>query len=228
MTRLFLIFFVISGLLMTGCSREPEEMSSVRTELILDIFKLIKQNRHEEAYVKVKKLRELDPTNALLPILEDIEKNNGELQRVNTLLQSRKKQSEATAFLKALIDQQTYIADKGTSRTVEKLKDLLRLDELSDIMIDPKPVFMKNKKFHPASVVLDNAIEEFILITQKWHLRSSLRTKAIRMKQFAAKLRKEEQMRAVQSLELFAPGLSEDEYQTMMALSKYAGSAGTK
>ena len=77
-------------------------------------------------------------------------------------------------------------------------------------------------------MVMDHAIEEFVLITQKWNISSKLRNKVIRQKQTVARLRKEEALRAVQSLELFAPGLAEKEYQTMMALSFYAAGSGTK
>ena len=74
MKTFLLSLFTISIILLTGCSKKPQEMSTVRSDLILDIFKLIKQGRHEEAYIKVKKLKELDPTNTHLPILEEVEK----------------------------------------------------------------------------------------------------------------------------------------------------------
>ena len=118
--------------------------------------------------------------------------------------------------------------EKNSSRATEKLKDLLRLDELSGIIVDPKPVFRKNQTYLPASKVLDQSIEEFILLTQKWSLSPTLRNKVIRQKRMVLKLRREEALRAVQSLELFAPGLSEREFQTMMALSIYSDETGTK
>ena len=234
MKKSILFLFVFVLIILAGCSEPPEEMSTIRPYLILDIFKLIKQNRHDEAYVKIRKLRDLEPANTLLPVLEDVEKNNSQLQKINALFQDKNKQSGASAFLKKIVDQYSYIDDKNSNRSMAKLKDLFRLDELSDIIMDPKPVFQKNfkstsaTKFAPASMVMDHAIEEFVLITQKWNISSKLRNKVIRQKQTVARLRKEEALRAVQSLELFAPGLAEKEYQTMMALSFYAAGSGTK
>lgn len=211
---------ILSLTLFSGCSEPPEDMSTIRPNLILEIFKLIKQERHEEAYIKIKKLRELDPTNTYLPILEDAEKNNSELQRVNKLLADKTKQNQATEILKELMEKQNNgMKDSEAFVAAEKLKDVLRLDQLTDIIIAPKPVFEKNHKFHPASKVLRDAIEEFVRISQKWNISPKLRNKVIRRMENVAKLRKEETRRAAQSLELLAYGLKENSFQTMMALS---------
>ncbi len=228
MKKLFLFLFVMILFVLAGCSKQPEEMSTVRINLILDIFKLIKQNRHEEAYIKVKKLRELDPTNVHLPVLEEVEKENSELQKLNILLSDKRKQAKAIEYLKKIVEEQGESNKNKSSRTAARLKDLFRLDELSDIIVSPKAEFKDNLKYLPASKVLDNAIEEFVLITQKWNISYRIRNKAIRQKQKVARLRREESLRAVQSLELFAPGLSERDFQTMMAMSLYAAESGTK
>ena len=104
MKKLFLFLFVMILFVLAGCSKQPEEMSTVRINLILDIFKLIKQNRHEEAYIKVKKLRELDPTNVHLPVLEEVEKENSELQKLTILLSDKRKQAKAIEYLKKIVE----------------------------------------------------------------------------------------------------------------------------
>ena len=228
MSKIFAAFSLILFIfLISGCSKQPEEMSTVRPNLILEIFKLIKQEKHEEAYVKIKKLRELDQTNTHLPILEDAEKNNSELQKVNRLLRDDKKQKEATALLKEIIESKG-IVDESSVQTAEKLRDVMRMEILTDIIINPKPSFSENQGFRPASKVLQDAIEEFIQITQKWNVPVSLRNKVIKRLANVSVLRKEERERAVVSLELFAPGLKEQSYQTMMAMSSYAETEGTK
>ena len=181
-----------------------------------------------DPYIKLKKLRELDPTNVHLPVLEEVEKENSELQKLTILLSDKRKQAKAIEYLKKIVEEQGESNKNKSSRTAAKLKDIFRLDELSDIIVSPKAEFKDNLKYLPASKVLDNAIEEFVLITQKWNISYRIRNKAIRQKQKVARLRREESLRAVQSLELFAPGLSERDFQTMMAMSLYAAESGTK
>ena len=164
-------------------------------------------------------MRELDPTNVHLPVLEEVEKENSELQKLTILLSDKRKQAKAIEYLKKIVEEQGESNKNKSSRTAAKLKDIFRLDELSDIIVSPKAEFKDNLKYLPASKVLDNAIEEFVLITQKWNISYRIRNKAIRQKQKVARLRREESLRAVQSLELFAPGLSERDFQTMPPFS---------
>lgn len=219
MRNIILASLIISVSIFSGCSNPPEEMSTVRANLILDIFKLIKQDRHEEAYIKIKKLRELDPTNTHLPILEEVEKNNAELQKLNNLFKNNQNQEEMIILINNLIKNQGNIESKEAIAAAEKLKDVLRLNQLADTIIHPKPSFEKNKPFKPASKVQQDAINEFIRISQKWNISPTLRNKVIGRMENASKLRKEEEERYAQSLELLAYGLRENSFQTMMALS---------
>lgn len=227
MKRYFALCFLIPVMMFTGCSKEPEEMRTVRPELILDIFKSIKQDRHDEAVVQVKKLRELEPTNTYLPILEEVEKNNSDLKKINELLREKEKETEATDQVKKIAEQRG-INEKELLQTAEKLQDMVRMEKLTDIMISPSPSFDPDTGFRPASRVLKDSIEEFLRLAQKRNVPVRLRNKVIRRLANVSRLKKEEKVRAVQSLELLAPGLRETSYQTMMALSLYAEQQGTK
>ena len=219
--------FLISLLLFSGCSKESEEMSTVRPNLILNIFKLVKTKRHDEAIVQIQKLRELDPTNSLLPVLEESEKNNRDLKKINTILRSNQNYEEIPPLLDNIVKQNS-IKDKNFLQSVEKLNAILRMQTLVDIIIDPQPTFDNKNKFRPASSVLKDSINEFNKLAKQWNAPASLRRKVNSRSKKIAKLQEEEQLRAVQSLELLAPGLESSSYQTMMALSLCARQNGTK
>jgi hypothetical protein len=225
--RIISYLFLISLLLFSGCSKESEEMSTVRPNLILNIFKLVKTKRHDEAIVQVQKLRELDPTNSLLPVLEESEKNNRDLKKINTILRSNQNYEEIPPLLDNIVKQNS-IKDKNFLQSVEKLNAILRMQTLVDIIIDPQPTFDNKNKFRPASKVLKDSINEFNKLAKKWNAPASLRRKVNSRSKKIAKLQAEEQLRAVQSLELLAPGLESSSYQTMMALSLCARQNGTK
>ena len=219
--------FLITLFLFSGCSKQSEEMSTVRPNLILNIFKLVKTKKHDEAIVQVQKLRDLDPTNSLLPVLEESEKNNKDLRKVNTILRSGENYSQIPPLLNS-ITKQSSSKDKTFLYSVAKLNALLRMQTLVDIIIDPKPTFDKRNKFRPASRVLKDAIEEFNKLSIMWKTPPKLRIKVNSRLKKAARLQAEERIRSIQSLELLAPGLKNSSYQTMMALSLYASEDGTK
>ena len=219
--------FLISLFLFSGCSKQAEDMSTVRPNLILNIFKLVRTRKHDEAIVQVQKLRELDPTNSLLPVLEETEKNNKDLRKINVILRSGKNYSQIQPLLDNIAKQSAF-KDKQHLENLEKLNAMLRMQELVDIIISPKPVFDKQKKFRPASKVLKDSIDEFNKLAIKWKAPARLRTKVnARLKKIPG-LQAAERIREVQSLELFAPGLKNSSYQTMMALSLYVSGSGTK
>ena len=222
------LLFLVPVIFFSGCSKQPqEEMSTVRPNLILNIFKLIKQGKHDEAIVQVQKLRELDPTNSLLPVLEDAEKNNRDIRKINMILRSKKDNTEIIPLLKS-IDKRSGFKDKTYRKTTEKLHDMLRMQALIETIISPSPKFDNHKTFHPASKVLKDSIDEFDRLARRWNAPSSLRKKVQLRRKNISRLQKEEQLRAVQSLGLLAPGLESSSYQTMMALSLYAEENGTK
>ena len=229
MKKLFFTFIlsILCAGFFSGCSEQPQEMNTRRTDLILEIFKLIKQDQHEEACVKIKKLRELEPTHTHLPVLEETEKNNDELAKATKLLYTKEKQAEAIDMLKKMIAKQTHSQQKANAIAV-KLQDVIRLEELTEIIIFPKPEFSTEKGYRSASKVLRDAIAEFIRITQKWNISPSLRNKVIQRLAKVSILKKEEHEREIQSLQLLARGLREDSYQTMIAVSQYAELDGNK
>jgi|GEM_PF-1966548 len=218
---------LIPVMIFSGCSKKTEEMRTVRPKLVLDIFKLIKQEKHDEAVVQIKKLKELEPTNTHLPVLEEVEKNNSDLKKINELLREKEKQTEATDQLKKIAEERG-INEKELLQTAEKLRDVVRMEKLTDIIVAPVPSFDPKTGFRPASRVLKDSIEEFLRLAQKQNVPVRLRNKVIRRLANVSRLRREEKVRAVQSLELLAPGLRETSYQTMMALSLYAEQQGTK
>ena len=219
--------FLISLLLFSGCSKQSEEMNKVRPNLILNIFKLVKNKKHDEAIVQVQKLRELDQTNSLLPVLEESEKNNRDMKKINDILKSNQNYEEIEPLLKNVV-KQSNIKDKKFLQSLEKLHAVLQMQMLIDTIIDPKPVFGKKKTFRPASMVLKDSIDKFNRLGNKWGIPARLKKKVNSRMMNVTKLQREEQERAVQSLELLAPGLESSSYQTMMALSLHAKQSGTK
>lgn len=220
--------FAAALFLIAGCSRQPEEMSTVRPKLVLEIMKLTKQEKYDEAYIQVKKLQDLDPGNSLLPVLEETAKNNDKLQKINHLLSQNKNPEEAVILLKHYVSQQAKEEQGKNRQAAAKLQDVMRMDDLTDLIINPKPEFKGKKGFRPASKVLKDSIEEFVRLSQRRNISSKLRNKVIRRMAYVSRLRKEESERAVLSLELFAPGLPEHSYQTIMAVRDQTVLNGTK
>ena len=225
--RTILYLFLISLFLFSGCSKQPEDMSTVRPNLILKIFRLVRTRKHDEAIVQVQKLRELDPTNSLFPVLEETEKNNKDLKKINAILRSGRNYSQIPPLLDNVTRQRVF-EDKTFLKSIESLNAMLRMQELVDIIIAPNPTFDKQKKFCPASKVLKDSINEFNRLATKWKAPESLRLKVNSRLNKIPGLQAEERIRKVQSLELLAPGLKSSSYQTMMALSLYASEEGTK
>ena len=221
MIRYILLFFTVCGVIFfSGCSEKPEKMNTVRPRLILEIFELSKREKHEEAVVKIRKLREIDQTNVFLPLLEGVESSNAELQKINRLM-SENKRDDAGKKLKDLTAD--YRMNMKSSRTAEKLRDVLRMEQLSDRILSPRPVFGKsNKNYRPASEMLEISVKEFLALCRKLHAPASLRRKAMERKAFIPALKEEEKRRENLSLEAFAPGLPEHSFQTMTALRIYA------
>ena len=218
-----LTVLLIAAFGFAGCSKKQEEMSTVRSNLILEIFELNKQNKHREALAKIRKLRELDPTNVLLPILEANALSNAELKEVNQLM-GQNKRKEAEVLLKNIIRQHNF---SGSSfQTAEKIRDTIRMEQLTQDILYPRATFGDPRGYHPASEVLNDSINEFLQLAQKWGVSAALKNRVIHQVPRVSKLRHQEKLRSSLSLELFAPGLQEHSYQTMMALKLY--SDGTK
>ena len=210
----------------SGCSESAPDMASVRPNLALDIFELVKRGKHQEAAVKIRKLRELDPTNVYLPELESVEISNAELQKVDSLLKADKRK-EATAMLQTVIRRKGLTA--SSVRTAEKLRDVIRMERLADMILSPRVQMAdaRNRiRFVPASGVLKSSVEEFVLLSQKWNVPASLRNKAVQRLSLVPELQEEENHRASVSLEAFAAGLIDSGNGTILAVRLYAD--GTK
>ena len=207
----------VMTLLLCGCSEPAPDMSTVRTNLVLDILDLTRSNRHDEAAVKIQKLRQLDPTNIYLPELESVERSNGDLQKVNALLHKDDRDG-ATKLLRKMVRQHTH--SRTAFRTAEQLKDVIRMERLTESIIHPRSVTSENTGCIPASRVLSQSVEEFLLLAQKWNAPTSLRNKVIRNLSRVKDLQEEESFRASLSMELFSPDLPESPSQTILAVKK--------
>lgn len=215
----FLPFFLLSAVLaFCGCSKPVPDISAVRINLVLDIMDLVRAERHADAVVKIRKLRQLEPTNIYLPELELVEKANADLQKVNELLH-RDDRKAATEMLQKMVSQQN--GGGPAFRTSEQLKDVIRMEHLTEMIIAPQSVIGNNSSFVPASVVLSESVEEFLLLAQKWNAPAELRSKVIRQLSRVETLRKEEIDRAAHSMEMFAPDLRESPSQTILAVKIY-------
>lgn len=217
--RITLSVLLIAAFGFTGCSKKQEQMSTVRPYLILEIFELNQQNKHREALMKIRKLRELDQTNVLLPVLEANTLSNAELREVNQLMYHNKRK-EAELLLKNIIRQHNFSG--GSFTTAEKISDTLRMEQLAQHILAPRATFAQPQGYHPASEILNDSINEFLQLAQKWGVSPSLKNKVIRQIPRVSQLRHQEKLRSSLSLELFAPGLQEQSYQTMMALKFYS------
>ena len=200
-----LILSVMTAVMFTGCSKPAPDMDSIRTNLVLEIFELVKREKHADAVVKIQKLRELDRTSVSLPELESVEKANRDLQKVNRLLEQNKRK-EAQEMLNSVI--RSRGRSRGAFRTAEKLRDMIRMEQLTDQMIDPSPWFPRAGKmrFMTASEVLLASVAEFQALAKKWDVPLQLRQKVNARLAKVPVMRKQENSRASFSLETFFAG----------------------
>lgn len=215
---IFIFLFCISAGLFSGCSEQPKDkMNVVRQKLVLEILNLTAQKRHDEAATKIRKLQEVDPKRDYLPLLEEVERSNAELSRMNNLLKQNKHE-EIERYLKGL-DQKK--SSGSISDSAKKLKDAIRMEQLMNHIIDPQPD-LSEKRFRPASQVLSDSIREFVILAQRWKVPASLRNKVIRRGNKLPGLWQEERISGIRSLELLAlEEKKENELQTLQALIYY-------